>query len=87
MHRIEEKIEKGETKEITKPEAGEAAEPKSAKIIDLAALLKRSLDQGGAQRKTAPSRRPAKRRASKPKLRVVKSAAERAKPPPKRKRA
>jgi DNA end-binding protein Ku len=87
MHRIEEKIEKGETKEITKPEAGEAAEPKSAKIIDLAALLKRSLDEGGAQRKTAPSRRPAKRRASKPKLRVVKSAAERAKPPPKRKRA
>jgi DNA end-binding protein Ku len=86
MHRINEKIKSGETKEITKPEAGEA-EPKSAKIIDLAALLKRSLDEGAAQRKAAPSRRPAKRRASKPKLRVVKSAAERAKPPPKRKRA
>jgi DNA end-binding protein Ku len=85
MHRIEEKIKNGETREITKPEAGGSAEPKSAKIIDLAALLKRSLGEGPAARK-APQR-PAKPRASKPKLRVVTSTRERAKAPPKRKRA
>jgi DNA end-binding protein Ku len=85
MHRIEEKIKNGETREITKPEAGGSAEPKSAKIIDLAALLKRSLGEGAAARK-AP-RRPAKPRVSKPKLRVVRSTRERAKAPPKRKRA
>ena len=87
MRRIEEKIKKGETKEITKPEAGGAAEPKSAKVIDLAALLKRSLDEGGTHRKAAPARRPPKRRASKPRLRVVKSKAEHAKAAPKRRRA
>jgi len=64
MHRIDEKIKQGETKEITKPEAGEAAEPKSAKIIDLAALLKRSLDEGFAQRKGATTRRRTKARAN-----------------------
>jgi DNA end-binding protein Ku len=87
MHRIEEKIKNGETREITKPEAGEGAKPKSAKIIDLAALLRRSLGEGAAQRKVAVSRRLAKPRASKPKLRVVPSTRERAKAPPKRKRA
>ena len=56
----------GETKEITKPEAGE--EPPSRarrKVIDLAALLKQSLGKGGARRKArrAHGRRA---RASKP---------------------
>jgi DNA end-binding protein Ku len=87
MHRIREKIKKGETREITKPEAGADAEPKSAKIIDLAALLKKSLGQAPAQRKAAAPQRSAKPRASKPKLRIVPSTRERAKAPPKRKRA
>ena len=87
MRRIKEKIKKGETREITKPDAGEDAEPKSAKIIDLAALLRRSLGEGSAQRKPAASRRPAKPGASKPRLRAVPSAQQRAKAPPKRKRA
>jgi DNA end-binding protein Ku len=82
MHRIEEKIKKGETREITRPEAAEDAEPKSAKIIDLAALLKKSLSETPAERKAAASRR-----TSKPKLRVVPSTRERVRAPPKRKRA
>ena len=44
MKRIEEKIERGETKVLTKPE-GEAREPRSAKVIDLMDLLKQSIDK------------------------------------------
>jgi len=43
MARINEKIESGETHEITKPESGEKEERPSAKVIDLAELLKASL--------------------------------------------
>ena len=42
MHRIEEKVERGETKVLTKPE-GEKAERRSAQVIDLMDLLKQSI--------------------------------------------
>ena len=45
MRRIKEKVKRGETKLLTKPE-GEKGEPRSAKVIDLMELLKQSI--GGA---------------------------------------
>ncbi|MDQ6916991.1 MAG: Ku protein [Pseudomonadota bacterium] len=87
MRRIEEKIKKGETKEITEPETDDKSERRSAQVIDLAALLKQSLDKGGARRKTADPRRSSKAEASgKAALRVVASRGA-AKAPAKRKRA
>jgi DNA end-binding protein Ku len=59
MHRIEEKIEKGQTKEITEPDASAEAPRKSAQIIDLAALLRKSLERQGG-----PGRKPGARRVS-----------------------
>lgn len=88
MRRIEEKIKKGETKEITEPDAEEAKAPRSAQVIDLAALLKQSLDKGGPRRKAADARRSSAPEASrKTALRVVASARGSAKAPAKRKRA
>jgi DNA end-binding protein Ku len=88
MRRIEEKIKKGETREITEPDAEEAKAPRSAQVIDLAALLKQSLDRGGPRRKAADPRRSPKPEASgKTALRVVASARGAAKAPAKRKRA
>lgn len=58
MRRIEEKIKKGQTKEITEPEESVQPPRRSARIIDLAALLRKSLEQGG------PGRKPAARRVS-----------------------
>jgi DNA end-binding protein Ku len=46
MHRIEEKVERGETKVLTKPE-GEKAERRSAQVIDLMDLLKQSIGSTG----------------------------------------
>ena len=46
MHRIQEKIDAGETNVITQPEKGEKAEPKTAQVIDLSELLRQSLGQG-----------------------------------------
>jgi len=83
MRRIKEKIKSGETEEITKPEGEEAEKPRSAQIIDLAALLKQSLDKGAPRKKTAEGRRS---RSGKPPLRVVSSRGS-AKVPAKRKRA
>ena len=51
MARIEQKIKEGETHEITKPDSGEKEPRQSAKIIDLAELLKQSL--GGKGKATA----------------------------------
>jgi DNA end-binding protein Ku len=88
MRRIKEKIKKGETKEITEPESGESKEPRSAQVIDLAALLKQSLDKGGLRRKVAdPRRSPRPEAGAKPALRVVASARGSAKTPARRKRA
>ena len=57
MARIKEKIKLGQTKEITKPESEGKAAPRSAEVIDLAALLKQSLEKGGTERKPAAARR------------------------------
>jgi DNA end-binding protein Ku len=88
MRRIEEKIKQGETREITEPDAEEAQAPRSAQVIDLAALLKQSIDKGGSRRKTADRRRsPKAQAAGKPALRVVSSARGSARAAAKRKRA
>jgi DNA end-binding protein Ku len=60
LQRIDEKVKRGETKVLTKPE-GETAEPRSAQVIDLMELLKQSIDKTGAR--AAPARG-AKRAAS-----------------------
>ena len=57
----------------------------SAKIIDLAALLKQSIDSSGPRQKAAPAKRPKVR--EKPDLRVVGSSSPAAKAPTQRKRA
>jgi DNA end-binding protein Ku len=56
MKRIEEKIKSGDTKEITKPERGESAAPRSAQVIDLAALLQKSLRGDGEAKRREPRR-------------------------------
>jgi len=61
MARIHEKIKLGQTKEITKPEAAEKGAPRSAEVIDLAALLKQSLGKGVAERKPPARAEPASR--------------------------
>lgn len=61
MARIREKIKKGETKEITEASHDKEEEPGATNVIDLAALLKKSIDGG--------TRRP--RAGAKPNLRVV----------------
>ena len=87
MRRIHEKIKAGQTKEITKPEKGGEAEPRSAEVIDLAALLRQSLDKCGAK-KAAGAQGTAKTRATRrPPLRVVSNRSHETKAPAKRKRA
>jgi DNA end-binding protein Ku len=85
MARIEEKIKKGETHEITKPSGDESDEPRTAQVIDLAELLKKSIGTGAARKKAAPARRP--KSGAKPNLRVVESSEGASRPAPKRRRA
>ncbi|HWZ73016.1 MAG TPA: Ku protein [Casimicrobiaceae bacterium] len=88
MRRIHEKIKKGETKQITEPDTEETKAPRSAQVIDLAALLKQSLDNGGSRRKAADRRRsPGTEASAKTALRVVTSVRGSAKAPARRKRA
>ena len=49
LKRIEEKVEAGQTEEITEPEKG-AREPKSAYVVDLMSLLKKSIEKKPAKR-------------------------------------
>ena len=49
LKRIEEKVEAGQTEEITQPEKG-AREPKSADVVDLMSLLKKSIEKKPAKR-------------------------------------
>jgi DNA end-binding protein Ku len=86
MRRIHAKIKSGETKEITKRSADEGEEPRSAKIIDLAALLKQSLDKGSTRRKSPDPRR-SKADTGKPALRVVAASRGSSRTAAKRKRA
>lgn len=67
MAQIKKKIKDGRTTEITEPEEGEA-EPRSAQVIDLAALLQQSLAKGttgghrAAKRAPSATTKPAARR-------------------------
>ena len=76
MARIREKIKKGETKEITEAPDDSREQKRSSNVIDLAALLKKSLDSGGRRPKAG----------AKPVLRIV-SAQSGSKAATKRKRA
>jgi DNA end-binding protein Ku len=58
MKRIEEKVKRGETKELTEPEK-EAGGRKKAEVIDLMELLKRSIDKGGKKPAQAATERAA----------------------------
>ena len=83
LARIREKIRRRQTHEITAPEKETSGKPKSAEVVDLMALLKRSLD-------AAPARRAAIRRPSgtgKANLRVVAGGQSAAKPAARRRRA
>ena len=71
MARIREKIKLGQTREITKPEAEGKGAPRSAEVIDLAALLKQSLGKGGAAARKPPVRTTETEERGQPKLRVV----------------
>ncbi|HEY7944512.1 MAG TPA: Ku protein, partial [Casimicrobiaceae bacterium] len=86
MRRIHEKVKRGEAKEITKPGVDEGEEPRSAQVIDLAALLKRSLEKGAPRRSPVDARR-SKIAAAKPTLRVVASTRGSTRAAAKRKRA
>ncbi len=86
MRRVREKIKRGQVREITRPEPGEAESPRSAKVIDLAALLKQSLEAGAPRRRT-PAEARTKSGAAKPRLRFVASSRGTARGAAKRKRA
>lgn len=49
MARIKAKVKAGKTRELTEPEEGKGEARKSAQVIDLMGLLKRSLDERGAR--------------------------------------
>jgi DNA end-binding protein Ku len=63
MARIKEKIKQGETEEITAPEKGEK-EPARADVIDLMALLKKSVEKKQDKPKRAKRAQRARRRAA-----------------------
>jgi DNA end-binding protein Ku len=63
MARIKEKIKKGQTEEITEPEKGET-EPARAEVIDLMALLKKSVEKKHDKPKRPKRAHRAKRRAA-----------------------
>jgi DNA end-binding protein Ku len=77
MARIRQKIKLGQTNEITKPEPEGKGAPRSAEVIDLAALLKQSLGKGGATERKPPVRSAEPAERGQPKLRVVAGAGKR----------
>jgi DNA end-binding protein Ku len=71
LARIKEKVKAGQTKEITQPEKGEARAAGGADVIDLMALLKKSVaskakaaESAKSAEKHPPKRQPRKRRAA-----------------------
>ncbi len=80
MRRIHEKIKKGETKEITEPGPGDDQAPRSAQVIDLAALLKQSIDKSGSRHKGKEAGAATPKGVAKPALRVVSAGRSSAKP-------
>ncbi|HEY2816784.1 MAG TPA: Ku protein [Casimicrobiaceae bacterium] len=84
MNRIEEKIKKGETKELTEPEK-EKGGRKKAEVIDLMDLLKQSIGKNGKKAaRAAAERAPAARKRAAAKSHTSAHAREKT---PKRKRA
>ena len=91
MHRIEEKIRRGQTKEITEPDESGRTPRRSAEIINLADLLRSSLAKGGRNpgQRAAPNttaQRAAPKTAAKPNPRA-RPVSGRSKAPAGRKRA
>ena len=85
MARIKQKIKQGQTKEITEPGKDDEVRPRSAQVIDLADLLKKSLVKGGATANSTERKAAATR--TKPALRLVSTSRGPAKTVAKRKRA
>lgn len=85
MARIKQKIKQGQTKEVTEPGKDDEERPRSAQVIDLADLLKKSLGKVGAAGKSTG--RKAATTQAKPALRLVPSSGAATKTVPKRKRA
>lgn len=86
MRRIEEKIRAGQTKAITKA-ADEETHPRSAEVVDLAALLRQSLDKGRRNEARAPRSAVKQRATERPRLRVVPARRSEDRAPARRKRA
>lgn len=66
MARIEKKVRSGETETVAQPAADEKAETGGAKVIDLMAALKRSLESAPARPKQVAAKRGGARTARKP---------------------
>ena len=91
MRRIQEKIKRGETAEITEPEKERKSAPRSAQIIDLTELLKKSLRGGKSTGEEAISGKRRAARHAKPAAKtapaVIAVARQARKAPARRKRA
>jgi len=88
MARVKQKIKQGETRKITEPDKSDESPTRTAQVIDLAELLKKSLNGGRATSTTGQDsgRKSASTRA-KPALRVVHTKSGATKTAAKRKRA
>ena len=58
MRLVDEKVEAGQTEEVTQPEPEEETGKSSAKILDLTELLQRSLRKGGGKKEEPKARKP-----------------------------
>jgi len=58
MRLVDEKVEAGQTEEVTQPEPEEETGKSSAKILDLTELLQRSLRKGGDKKEEPKARKP-----------------------------
>jgi DNA end-binding protein Ku len=58
MRMVDEKVEAGQTEEVTQPEPEEETGKSSAKILDLTELLQRSLRKGGDKKEEPKARKP-----------------------------
>jgi DNA end-binding protein Ku len=56
LARIEKKVQAGETRQVAEPGEAEAPKPKGAEVIDLMALLKRSVEKEGGKPKGRTTR-------------------------------
>ena len=56
LARVEKKIKAGETRQVAEPGEPESAEPRSAEVIDLMALLKRSVQKEGSKPRARTTR-------------------------------